>query len=296
MKRLFILAAFVFVALAASACTRDKPPEPTLPPATRVSAAPTTAPTVSAQNTEVPVTPTLVVPLTTTPVLPPPPPTVVVTTTVPVPPPSTPASATPIPAPGTGGSTGPTTYTVQWGDWINKIAQKFGVTTQDILAANPGLNPNRIYPGQTINIPGPSGSVPPPAGATPTPAPATGVTPAPAPIPGGPTTHTVQRGEWLWGIARKYSITVEALVAANPGINPNFVYPGQVLNIPGGGEPNPAPTPVPQPDGNTYVVKAGDTLFSIAARFNTTTYALQIANRLPNPNFLYPGQTLVIPR
>jgi len=286
MKRLFFLAAIVLVAFAASACTRDKPPEPTLPPATRVSAAPTTAPTVSAQNTEVPGTPTLVVPVTPTLVLPPP--TSVATTTIPAPPPTTPAAVPPTPAPGTG--TGPTTYTVQWGDWLNKIAQKFGVTTQEILAANPGLNPNRIYPGQVLNIPAPGGSVPPPIpGATPTPLP-------PAPPPGGPTTHTVQRGEWLWGIARKYGISVPALLAANPGVNPNFVYPGQVLTIPGGSDPGPVPTAVPSPDGNTYIVKAGDTLFSIAARFNTTTYALQIANRLPNPNFLYPGQTLVIPR
>ncbi|MBI5300650.1 MAG: LysM peptidoglycan-binding domain-containing protein [Chloroflexi bacterium] len=288
MKRLFILAAFVVVALAASACTRDKPPEPTPVPPTRVSAAPTAAPgTATAREGEGTVTPTLVIPITETPILPPPPPTSVVTVTATIP------AATPTPLPSSG--SGPTTYTVQWGDWLSKIAQKFGVTNQEILTANPGLNPNRIYPGQVLNIPAAGGSVPAPASAL-TPTPVAGATPTPVPVSpaGGPTTYTVQRGDWLYSIARKFGVTVSGLLAANPGINANFVYPGQVLNIPGSAGPNPAP--LPQPGGNTYTVQVGDTLFSIAARFNVTTYALQIANHLPNPNFIYPGQTLVIPR
>ena len=107
-----------------------------------------------------------------------------------------------------------------------------------------------------------------------------------------PGTYTVQRGEWIYSIARKFGITPQALVAANPGINPNLLYPGQVLRIPGGGGGTPVP---PSPGGKTYTVQRGDTLFSIAVRFGTTVFALQQANNIANPNFIYPGQVLTIP-
>lgn len=187
-------------------------------------------------------------------------------------------------------STGPTTYTVQWGDWLSKIARQFGVTNEAIIAANPRMNPNLLLPGQVLNIPGPGGTTPTP-GATPTSTPG-----------GGPTTYTVQRGDWFYAIARKFSVTVEALQAANPGVNPNFVFPGQVLNIPGSGTPPPpGATPTPSPTGTAgkpsrYTVQSGDTLYSIAVRFNTSIYALQIANHLASPHFIYVGQVLIIPR
>ena len=285
MKRFIFLTAIAIIAISASACTREKPPEPT-PTAPAVRAATPAAPATTSVSvaTETPAIPIPPPPVSPTLVIGAPAP--IVTTTIP----ATGTLPTPPPIPGA-----PTTYTAQWGDWLSKIATKFGVTNQDILAANPGLNPNRIYPGQVLNIPAPGGSVPPPIpGATPTPFGNATAVPVPPPS-GGPTTYTVQRGDWLYAIARKFGITVNQLLAANPGINQNFVYPGQVLNIPGS-SPNPGPNPTPPPaPGNTYVVKPGDTLFSIAARFHTTTYALQIANRLANVHFIYPGQTLIIP-
>jgi LysM repeat protein len=168
----------------------------------------------------------------------------------------------------------PSTYTVQWGDWLNKIAHRYGLTYQALLAANPGLNPNRIYPGQVISIPSGAGT-----------SPETGPT-------GGATTYTVQRGDWLYAIARKFGVSVAALQAANPSVTSNVVYPGQVLNIPARGTGAPPPNPK---NLVRYTVQYGDTLFSIAVRFHTTTYALQIANHLANSNFIYPGQVLTIP-
>ena len=200
----------------------------------------------------------------------------------------TPATPTPG-APSAGAAPG--TYVVQWGDWMRKIAEKNGVSVEALIAANPGINPNMIYPGQVLVIPGPGGSVPTPStgGATPS---------APS---GGPTTYTVQQGEWFYQVARKFGISVAQLQAANPGVNPNFLYPGQVLNIPGGTAPVPlpagSPTPTPGAGGaQTYTVQPGDTLYAIAVRFHTTIYALQIANHLPNANAIYPGMTLIIPQ
>jgi len=281
-KRLIIWGIIAVAMMGTVACTREKPFDLSTPViAQGVSPVPgATAPAPSgvapSSGTLIPgpigtstPTVTLVVPL----------PSLVVPTVNP---------ATPTPsAPVTGTST---TYTVQWGDWMRKIAERHGVSVEALIAANPGINPNVIYPGQVLNIPSPSGSVPTPATG--------GVTPV---MPsGGPTTYTVQKGEWFYQIARNFGISVAQLQAANPGVNPNFLYPGQVLNIPGGAAPNPTPsgstTPTPGAGtSTTYMVQTGDTLYSIAVRFHTTPYALQIANHLPNANALYPGMVLIIP-
>jgi len=177
---------------------------------------------------------------------------------------------------------------------MRKIAEKNGVTVEALIAANPGINPNLIYPGQVLKIPVPGGSVSTPS--------AGAVTPV---VPSGePTTYTVQQGEWFYQVARKFGVSVAQLQAANPGVNPNFLYPGQVLNIPGGGAAAPTsipsgattPTPTPGAGGSqTYTVLSGDTLYSIAVRFHTTTYAIQIANHLASANAIYPGMVLIIP-
>jgi LysM repeat protein len=131
------------------------------------------------------------------------------------------------------------------------------------------------------------------AGPPPTSIPGALSTPVPAvPSTTLPGTYTVQRGEWIYSIARKFGITPQALIAANPGVNPNVLYPGQVLHIPGGGGGTPV---TPSPGGKTYTVQRGDTLFRIAVRFGTTVFALQSANNIANPNFIYPGQVLTVP-
>ncbi len=276
LKRLLILVALALVALGAVACTRDKPADAT-PTLVVVVTTPASGTTLVAPASAV-------TPVVTDTVAPPP--TVVVTATVP------PVAITPLPPATTiAGGTAPGTYTVQWGDTLTKIASQFSTTTQAILAANPGINANMIYPGVVLKIPSgtaPAPSATPAVGSTPT-APGSAL-PAPQPNPG---TYTVQPGDWLYAIARKFGVSVQQLAAANPGFNPNFVFPGQVLNIPGA---MPGPVPNPSPSGNTYTVQPGDTLFSIAVRFRTTTYALQIANRLANPNFISPGQVLTIPQ
>lgn len=274
-KRLIVLGLVLGVmSSVTSACTRDKPldvPTPVIaqlstPVPGAVTPPTSAAPTLVAGPTEAPSpTATLAAPQPT-----------LVLPTVPA---ATPTSG----APTAGGAT---TYTVQWGDWIRKIAEKHGVTVEALLAANPRIRPDLIYPGQVLNIPAP--------GAAPA-TPVTAATPA-----SGPTTYTVQRGEWFYQIARKFNISVAQLQAANPGVNPNFLYPGQVLRIPGDVAPvTPAPggaTPTPGAGASsTYTVRPGDTLSSIAVRFKTTPMALQIANNLPNPNAIYPGMVLIIP-
>lgn len=265
-KRLIVLGAMTLL-LMTFACTKEKPLDVPTPVAVQVTTAvpnATTTPTATAAP---------LVPVVTETPLP------AVTLVVPT---ITPTPIAPL-ALGT-----PTMYTVQWGDWLRKIAEKHGVSIEAIIAANPGINPNVIYPGQVLKIPAPSGTVPTPVGFL------TPVVPS-----SGPTTYTVQRGEWFYQIARKFGISVAQLQAANPGVNPNFLYPGQVLNIPGDAAPYPTPGVATATPGTgatqTYTVQAGDTLYAIAVRFHTTTYALQIANHLPNANAIYPGMVLIIP-
>jgi LysM repeat protein len=100
--------------------------------------------------------------------------------------------------------------------------------------------------------------------------------------------YTVQPGDTLYSIARRYGTTVDAIAQANGILNPSYIYVGQVLCIPSGY----APPPV---TGGYYTVQPGDTLYSIALRYGTSVWAIAAANNLPNPNYIYTGQKLLIP-
>lgn len=130
-----------------------------------------------------------------------------------------------------------TTYTVQAGDTLSAIAARFGVTVTAVVEANNIVNPNIINVGQVLVIPGGAGD----ANVAPNPA------PPPAPAPAGGT-YVVQPGDSLARIAASYGVTVSALAQANGIDNPNLIYPGQTLTIPGGAAPPPSdPAPAPQP-------------------------------------------------
>ncbi len=146
-----------------------------------------------------------------------------------------------------------------------------------------------LLPTPTSGIP----SAPPPAAATAVPSSGGTTTTAGA----CPSRYTVQRGDWFYQIARKCGVSPQALLAANPGVNANFVYPGQVLNIPGGGAP---PSGGGQPSGGsssgrTYTVQPGDNMFRIGLRFGVPYTAIASLNGIPYPYNVYVGQTLQIP-
>lgn len=123
-------------------------------------------------------------------------------------------------------------------------------------------------------------------GSTPAPTP----TPEPAPAP-SVTKYTVKSGDNLTRIAERFGTSVSAIVNANGISNPNLIYPGQVLTIPGssGGSSGAS--------YQTYTVKSGDSLWAIAqAKLgNGNRYKeIKSLNGLTSDT-IYPGQTLKIP-
>ena len=102
----------------------------------------------------------------------------------------------------------------------------------------------------------------------------------------GPAVAIVQWGDTLFAMAARYDTTVGALVRANALPSPDFIFAGQRLIIPAS-----SPEPIPAAS-SVYVVRAGDSLFSIARRAGTTVDVVMRANGLGNPDFIYAGQRL----
>ena len=112
-------------------------------------------------------------------------------------------------------------YTVRPGDTMFFIAQRFGVSLNALIAANPHIsNPSIIFPGDVLCVPGPAPTPPPRI-------------PATCP-PGFQGRYTVQPGDTMFFIAQTFGVSLNALIAANPHIpNPNVIFPGDVLCVPG---------------------------------------------------------------
>ena len=121
----------------------------------------------------------------------------------------------------------------------------------------------------------------------------------------GPQYHVVQPGQTMTYIAGMYGMSAWSVAYANGVWNPNLIYVGQVLIIPGAGycyTCNYHPYgyyPVkyyPKPTyGCSYWVKYGDTMLGIAARFRGDAWTIARANGIYNLNWIYAGQRLVIP-
>ena len=120
------------------------------------------------------------------------------------------------------------TYTVQSGDTLASIADRFNVSVDDIVSANNITNPDIISIGQQFVIPtgsGGTGSAASPSGASASGA--TGTTSADG------STYTVASGDTLASIANRFNISLDDILEANPSIdNQDVISIGQVLNIP----------------------------------------------------------------
>jgi len=111
------------------------------------------------------------------------------------------------------------------------------------------------------------------------------------------STYVVQRGDWLAKIARKCGVTLSELYSANQWVMYyRYIYPGQVLNIPGGWDGHDYGYCGPGSDyyGSYYIVCRGDTLGGIAMYYGVSVTHLKWRNGIANANLIYAGQTLRI--
>lgn len=160
-------------------------------------------------------------------------------------------------------------YIIQAGDTYFSLARRFNTTVPAIVSANPLVNPNSLQIGQTICIPRQP------------------IFPA---CPEG-NFYTIRPGDTLFSLAHFFNVSLDDLLEANPGIDPQRLSVGQVICI-----PLATPPAACGPGTMEYTIRAGDTLYSLARRFNTTVVSIIGINPGINPNALLIGQKICIPR
>ena len=115
--------------------------------------------------------------------------------------------------------------------------------------------------------------------------------PAPAPAPqqasGDNVNVAVAQGDSLSAIATRHGVSLTELEQANPQItNPNVIFPGEIIHLPGGSKVSPSVDRV-------YHVAPGDSLSAIASKFGESLGSLEAKNRqITNPNLIYPGEPI----
>ena len=156
-------------------------------------------------------------------------------------------------------------YTVQKGDTLYSISKKFNISVEEIKKIN-NLKSNTLSIGQKLNLNGN--------------------------LPDNETNeieydnYTVQRGDSLWSIAQKYNITVNELINLNELEN-TILQIGQNLKVP--------KINIVEPEYEIYIVKKGDTLWSISKENGLTVNEIKELNNLTS-NLLSVGQEIKIKR
>ena len=160
-------------------------------------------------------------------------------------------------------------YAIRAGDTLYRIGVRFNSSVPAIISANPGIAPNFLRIGQVICVP---------------------LQPVYPACPEG-NYYNIRPGDTLNEIAQRFNVSLDDLIEANPGIDPNALNIGQVICVPL------ATPPVTCPPGFiTYIIRPGDNFYRIAQRFNIAVADIVRANPTLNPNALLVGQRICVPR
>ena len=149
-------------------------------------------------------------------------------------------------------------YVVKEGDTLYSIASNYGMSVDELKSLN-NLGSNILSIGQQLVVDNKSAST--------------------------MDTYTVKAGDTLYSIASKYGLSVEELKRLN-NLTSDILSIGEVLNV--------TNSYVPSTPSNSYVVKKGDSLYSIARRYNISVDDLKAANNKTS-NLLSIGEVLIIP-
>jgi cell wall-associated NlpC family hydrolase len=189
----------------------------------------------------------------------------------------------------------PITHTVEEGETVRMLAERFGISPETIMAANGLRNPDLLQVGQDLVI-----------------------------LPTDGVLYTLRSGESIRRVAQRFGVEISAIVNANDlGPDPDLVQPGTKLVVPGatpvlpsrrsaavaqansGGDQEAAAvgggvglpigeTATAVPSTRTYEVQPGDTLASIADVFGVDVRTILSSNGIDDPDTIKPGSELRI--
>ena len=165
------------------------------------------------------------------------------------------------------------TITVQSGETLSEIADRYGVSTRQLMRQNGLRNADHVEAGSRLEVPGPR-------------------------VSAGPGRHRVQRGDTLDDIAARYRVSSRDLMLVNGLRNANHVELGQTLKLPSNAviaQPKPKPAPIQvTPGAREHTVGRGQTLTQIARAYELPVATLIDINAISDPNKVTVGTRLYL--
>ena len=183
-------------------------------------------------------------------------------------------------------------HVVEQGQTLYGLAKRYGVSVDDLIAANPGSE-NGIKIGQRLNIPASSVAQSSASGANQQVRDAFGRNSSTVSDGSAPVFHTLTANESIYSIAKQYNATIEGILTSNPGLKPDDYVAGATVKV----VPNTALPFIYERTGRRnykYEVQRGETFASIAAANGITEEELKAAN--PDMKKAKKGKVIVLPK